>query len=299
MDIQMPVLGGIEATQQILAYEEKSRKHHIPIVALTANALSGDREKYMDAGMDNYLSKPIDLERLNVLLQEYFPLKVRSAESDVEETEPETTTVIDTTTVVEAEETVQDEVPIPAESELDVLSDETVEADEPAEHEEQDAISEIIQAYEPVEVEDVPEDLNDTEASVVPQEPVPEPTQVVEEEVEEETPPAPKEQRDILLYHELSLIADLYERMLSNLGYSVDKVLDEEAFLNHLEEKQYRFVIFDSKPFMNIKCITSDMIRDTGAKPIVILGPDEQDADFCCDVLEEGSPIDFVKETLK
>ena len=72
MDIEMPVMGGMEATGQILNYERKKHEKHIPIVALTANALSGDREKYMGAGMDAYLSKPIHLEELNVLLQAYF-----------------------------------------------------------------------------------------------------------------------------------------------------------------------------------------------------------------------------------
>ena len=81
MDIEMPVMGGMEATGQILNYERKNREKHIPIVALTANALSGDREKYMGAGMDAYLSKPIHLEELNVLLQDYF--EERIVEDDV------------------------------------------------------------------------------------------------------------------------------------------------------------------------------------------------------------------------
>ena len=72
MDIEMPVMGGMEATGQIISYERKNHKAHIPIVALTANALSGDREKYMSAGMDNYLSKPIDLGALNHLFETYF-----------------------------------------------------------------------------------------------------------------------------------------------------------------------------------------------------------------------------------
>ena len=72
MDIEMPVMGGMEATGQIISYERKNHKSHIPIVALTANALSGDREKYMSAGMDSYLSKPINLEELNHLFETYF-----------------------------------------------------------------------------------------------------------------------------------------------------------------------------------------------------------------------------------
>ena len=76
MDIEMPVMGGMEATGQILAYERKHHKKHIPIVALTANALSGDREKYLGAGMDDYLSKPIHLDALNELLERYFKEKI-------------------------------------------------------------------------------------------------------------------------------------------------------------------------------------------------------------------------------
>jgi CheY-like chemotaxis protein len=72
MDIQMPVMGGMEATANILSYERSNGKTHTPIVALTANALSGDREMYMAAGMDSYLSKPIQLESLYLLLQDYF-----------------------------------------------------------------------------------------------------------------------------------------------------------------------------------------------------------------------------------
>lgn len=72
MDIEMPVMGGMEATGKIINYEKHSGKEHIPIVSLTANALSGDREKYIGAGMDSYLSKPIQLETLHKILWLYF-----------------------------------------------------------------------------------------------------------------------------------------------------------------------------------------------------------------------------------
>ncbi|CAA6810149.1 MAG: BarA sensory histidine kinase (= VarS = GacS) [uncultured Sulfurovum sp.] len=72
MDIQMPVMGGIEASKEIISFEKTSAKKHIPIVALTANALTGDKEKYMAEGMDAYLSKPMDLEKLKKVLVDFI-----------------------------------------------------------------------------------------------------------------------------------------------------------------------------------------------------------------------------------
>jgi signal transduction histidine kinase/CheY-like chemotaxis protein/HPt (histidine-containing phosphotransfer) domain-containing protein len=63
MDLQMPVMSGIEATHAIRVGEAASGKH-IRIVAMTAHAMDGDRERCMQAGMDGYLSKPIDPQRL-------------------------------------------------------------------------------------------------------------------------------------------------------------------------------------------------------------------------------------------
>ena len=73
MDIQMPVMNGYDATRTL-------RQHgiHIPIVALTANALKGDSEKCLEAGCDGYLSKPIDREQLYGLLAKYLPVNHRT-----------------------------------------------------------------------------------------------------------------------------------------------------------------------------------------------------------------------------
>ena len=59
MDIQMPILDGEEATKEILEYEEDYKQKHVPIIALTANALKGDRERFLKVGLDEYTTKPL------------------------------------------------------------------------------------------------------------------------------------------------------------------------------------------------------------------------------------------------
>jgi two-component system, sensor histidine kinase and response regulator len=63
MDIQMPVMGGIEATRRIREAEQKTGRH-IPIIAVTAHAMAGDAEKYLQSGMDGYVSKPVGSDLL-------------------------------------------------------------------------------------------------------------------------------------------------------------------------------------------------------------------------------------------
>jgi CheY-like chemotaxis protein len=73
MDCQMPELDGFGATAQIRRMERAGRR--IPIVALTANALAGDRQECLDADMDDYVSKPMERAELLRVLARWCPLR--------------------------------------------------------------------------------------------------------------------------------------------------------------------------------------------------------------------------------
>jgi CheY-like chemotaxis protein len=72
MDVQMPEMGGFEATALIREKEERTGRH-IPIIATTAHAMAGDRERCLDAGMDNYLAKPVAAASLLEMVAQYSP----------------------------------------------------------------------------------------------------------------------------------------------------------------------------------------------------------------------------------
>jgi CheY-like chemotaxis protein len=69
MDVQMPEMDGLEATRAIRETERDSGKH-IPIIAMTAHVMKGDRERCLEAGMDGYVSKPIKIKELFAAIEE-------------------------------------------------------------------------------------------------------------------------------------------------------------------------------------------------------------------------------------
>ena len=72
MDINMPVLDGIDAFKQIRDYEKANHLNLVPVIALTANAIKGDREKFLAMGMNGYLSKPIEIDKLEEVFDTYL-----------------------------------------------------------------------------------------------------------------------------------------------------------------------------------------------------------------------------------
>jgi CheY-like chemotaxis protein len=69
MDVQMPGMDGLDATRNIRAREQKTGGH-VPIVALTAQAIKGDQDRCLEAGMDGYISKPIDVAELYKVIRQ-------------------------------------------------------------------------------------------------------------------------------------------------------------------------------------------------------------------------------------
>jgi CheY-like chemotaxis protein len=110
MDIQMPVMDGIEATHEIIDYEEDEEVPHVPIVALTANALKGDRERFLSEGMDEYITKPIETTELLYVLNKFLSDKAKTV---ITKTETETEEKPDTQRIK------SDESPVEAILELD------------------------------------------------------------------------------------------------------------------------------------------------------------------------------------
>ena len=91
MDCQMPVMDGFTATSHIREREQQRHQAHIPIIALTANAMEGDRERCLEAGMDDYLSKPFTQQSLSDILVRWSSARDRS-QPEVPVARPDRTT---------------------------------------------------------------------------------------------------------------------------------------------------------------------------------------------------------------
>jgi CheY-like chemotaxis protein/HPt (histidine-containing phosphotransfer) domain-containing protein len=84
MDVQMPEMDGLEATRQIRVWEQ-NRGRHIPIIAMTAHAMQGDRERCLEAGMDDYVSKPLEPKVLFSALDRWTQTTPEPEEEEVQD----------------------------------------------------------------------------------------------------------------------------------------------------------------------------------------------------------------------
>jgi PAS domain S-box-containing protein len=98
MDINMPVMDGIDAFKTIREYENQNGLRSVPIIALTANAIKGDREKFLSLGMTEYLSKPLEVEKLKKVFSDYLLIDdtiVESLQDNIEDVQVVDNTKID------------------------------------------------------------------------------------------------------------------------------------------------------------------------------------------------------------
>ena len=84
MDVQMPEMDGFEATQRIREFEQSTGRPRLPIIAMTAHAMKGDRERCLEAGMDAYISKPVRMAELSRTISQFAPSGRPSPPPDVE-----------------------------------------------------------------------------------------------------------------------------------------------------------------------------------------------------------------------
>lgn len=84
MDMMMPVMDGIQATRAIRAYEAQEGLPPTPVIALTANAMKGDRERYLDEGMQGYVAKPVNVKRLESEIRRVQEAAAREREQNGE-----------------------------------------------------------------------------------------------------------------------------------------------------------------------------------------------------------------------
>ena len=86
MDIAMPIMDGITASKKIIAYEKTEKLVHTPIIAVTANALKGDKTRFLKEGLDDYIAKPTKQKEIQAILEKYaITIESKNAKEQVVE----------------------------------------------------------------------------------------------------------------------------------------------------------------------------------------------------------------------
>jgi CheY-like chemotaxis protein len=232
MDIQMPVLDGIEATQEILDFEEDYGQHHIPIIALTANALKGDRERFLAAGMDEYTTKPLVRSEIISLLNNFLSHKIIDIKS----------------------------VPKSA-TEIAAASEETVStAIETTEPEMTQTFPDANEAFDATSTDEtVPETADVAEADTLSQNTRTEP------ELPAEPPRRSVYDADIVIAKQNLLEMKLFARILDDLGYTYKSVNTVDELKDEIAQRHYKLALFDKTlSGLNLKNLY-DIIRSNNS----------------------------------
>ncbi|RLA72890.1 MAG: hybrid sensor histidine kinase/response regulator [Epsilonproteobacteria bacterium] len=260
MDIQMPFLDGVEATAEILEYEEEFNQPHVPILALTANALKGDRERFLAAGLDEYTTKPLVRAEIVSLLNHFLADFIIDTNSD--------------------EEAPEQKVP------LKVIQTPTMQ---------EVNIPEVEDTFETIEIPEIPELEDIPELNEIPE--IEESLDMLElDEIEEtpeldevETPIVPLQTKytaDILLAKKSSFESKLYIQLLESLGYTYEVASSNEELESSIHDNNYKLVLFDKEiDGLNIEKLSQDVVnsnKESGLSSYLVLISDpslEEDPD--------------------
>ena len=83
------------------------------------------------------------------------------------------------------------------------------------------------------------------------------------------------------------------------MSYDINIVTDEDTLLNSIEEIDYTFVLYDTNLFASMKCMAADLIRDSGAKPFVLVSENDKSSDQCADVIPLSIEFKELEQLLK
>jgi signal transduction histidine kinase/CheY-like chemotaxis protein len=284
MDIQMPEMNGLEATSEILHYEKVNHMNHIPIIALTANALSGDREKYIEAGMDNYVSKPINIPELRALISSYYNKK-RSAGEEEESgavRQPEES-------VSPAKESAKsDSSEAKKESPKEPESKETPAPQSSRESAEKSGEAEDRSSDIPVETSspDVP-----VKSTVSVEESVP------SDERETESQDGTHKKR-VILFNKARIFSKIYARVLEKRGYETIAVSNEAELIEKLDTGRYGYVLFDDGVLGEDACMIAETMREMDVIPVLLMDPKKRQNWDCTEKIDINSFAEEVDKKL-
>jgi signal transduction histidine kinase/CheY-like chemotaxis protein len=213
MDIQMPVMDGIEATHEILNYEIEEQLQHIPIVALTANALKGDRERFLSEGLDEYIPKPIETNELLFILRKFLDAKTEELEY------------------------------LP-ESHTQTMEDRLISINNPSQEKKEAIVSETT-ADGVILLKEDDEDKK-VELSFIEDEPIIENKNNIIEIHELEEEPSP-ENKKILIAKKNSLEAQILSKVITNMNYEIEIVDSMEELKTLIQMSQYDILLIDKE----------------------------------------------------
>ena len=212
MDIQMPFLDGVEATKEILDYEEDWNQPHVPIIALTANALKGDRERFLEAGLDEYTTKPLVRTEIVSLLNHFLADHIVEEEQEIPKDADHLNKNIPIDPIDNFEET-----PLDIEDTQSLNIPTSIDQDDFSFEEVEETIEEEIET--PIVEE-------------------------VEETIEEEIFTF---KADILLAKKSTFEAKLYIKIITSLGYTYETASSSDELNNMILEDSYKLILFDKE----------------------------------------------------